>query len=130
MGKFNSKEMEFIKQEYFTPGSKFSAIRNNILTQLRAQKSKFKQIMTEVESGKNVIADIQVAGKRIYVFTVSDDITVKNRWPVEIYDLKGKLVKKSCFKELPAEIWQDFVFFTDRDEEDNPRILKYKIIED
>ena len=129
MGSFNAREMEYIKDNFFTPKSGYSFIRNSILTQLNADRSKFKKLMNQIMKSKNIIADIKMSGERIYVFPVRKDITVKGKFPVEIYNLKGQVVKRGYFHMRPAKIWKNYVFFYDRNEEDDPLILKYKILD-
>ncbi len=128
MASFNDREMAMIVEKHFTPKSGYSAIKNNILARLNAGKSQFKKLLGEIKKSKNVIAEIKISGNRIYVFPVRDDITVNGKFPVEIYNLKGRMVKKGYFKERPVRIWKSSVFFYGRDEEsDDPLILKYKI---
>jgi hypothetical protein len=83
--------------------------------------------MEQVKNRKNVIADIKLSGQKIYVFPVREDITVDGKYPVEIYNLKGKIIKKGFVEKRPDKIWKNYAFFKERDEEDNPIILKYKI---
>ncbi len=128
LGHFSSKEMKMIRDSY-QPNSEYSSFRNEFNRQITSQKSLFNTIMDWIEEGKNVIVDVRLAGERIFVFTVSPDITVRERFPVEIYDLKGKLLKKAYFKKIPLKIWQNYVFYCERDKEDNPYIIKYKMLD-
>jgi len=123
MGHFSGKEMDMIRGTY-RPKNETSTYY-----QLYNQKSKFNALMDWIEKSKNVIADIRLAGDRVFVFPVSPDITVKERFPVEIYDLKGKLLERACFKKIPLKIWKNFVFYYERDKEDNPILIKYKLLD-
>ena len=129
MGSFNEMEMEDIKKNHLMPKSGNSPIRNKSLAQFNADKSRFNKVVREIKKSKNVIADIKISGDRIYVFPVRKDITVNDKYPVEIYNLKGQMVKKGYLNKRPAKIWKDYVFFYDRNEEDDPLILKYKILD-
>jgi hypothetical protein len=129
MGNFTSKEYEYIIDQSFTPKSNYSAYWNNQLKRWKGDPE-FKTFLKEIKKSKNVIAYIRLDGEKIYVFTVPDDITIKNKWPVEIYNLEGRLLRKGFFKKIPAKIWKDFAFFYDRDEErDDPLIVKHKILD-
>jgi len=129
IGKFNDREMAYIIDERFTPNSGNSQLLNTILSQLNANRSKFKKLLDEIKNNKNVIADIQISGERVYVFPVRSDVTVRDKYPVEIYNLKGQVIRKGYFKKRPAKIWKNYAFFYDTDEEDNPLILKYEILD-
>jgi hypothetical protein len=87
----------------------------------------FKKLMKQIKTRKNVIADIKLDGEHIYVFTVREDITVENRFPVEVYNMEGQIVKKGFFKKIPDKIWNHFAFYKEYDVEYNPLIIKYKI---
>ncbi len=127
MGSFNEKELGEIKNNFLDPQSANTPFYKVILTQMRANKAKFNDLLTEIKNGKNLIVDIKISGERLYLFTVNDDITTTDKWPVEVYNIKGERIIKGYFKKIPAKIWKNFVFFYDRDEEDNPIILKYKV---
>lgn len=119
------------------PERKMSSFRNKELNKLgerydwakKANPVLFKKIMKLIKTRKNEIADIKLDGERIYVFTVREDITIDNQFPVEVYDMKGKIVKKAFFKRIPDKIWNNFVFYKEYDNEYNPLIIKYKIKE-
>ena len=128
MRSFSDIELDYIKKNHLMPQNGYSALRNNILAQFNADKSRFNKVVREIKTSKNVIADIKISGGRIYVFPVRKDITIDGKYPVEIYNLKGQMVKKGYLRERPAKIWKNYVFFYDRDEEDDPLILKYKIL--
>ncbi len=128
MGKFSAREMEMIRNEFFTPQSHFSPMRNSGLKQLNANKPELKTRLSQVRNSKNVITKIMISGDHVYVFTVPRDITEKEKWPVEIYDLKGRLIKNGFFKQIPARIHKGAAFFYQRDDEDNPLIVKYKLL--
>jgi len=54
---------------------------------------------------------------------------VRNKYPVEIYDFKGKLIKKSYFPFVPKKIYGNYVYKIETIEEDDEeiqRIVKYK----
>ena len=129
MKSFTDREMEYIIKNEFTPKVDDSPFRKNYLAQLKENRSLYNKILKAIKNSKNVIADIKIASENIYVFTVADDITVENKYPVEIYNLKGQMVKKGYFRKIPARIWRNYVFFYDRNEKtDDPLILKYKIL--
>lgn len=129
MGRHNDREMKAIVDNTFTPKSGNSEFNNSLLAQLNAKKSDFKKMLDWIKEHKNVVADIKISGERIYVFPVQEDITVSDRHPVEVYNLKGQLIKKGYFRKRPEKIWKNYTFYYDVDEEDNPLILKYEIIE-
>lgn len=87
----------------------------------------YKKGMNELKNRKNVIADIKISGERVFVFPVSEDISVPDKQPVEIYNLKGEIIKKGYLRGLPESIRGDCIFFKERDDEDNPIILKFKM---
>ena len=129
MKSFTDREMEYIIKNEFTPKVDDSPFRKNYLAQLKENRSLYNKILKAIKNSKNVIADIKITSENIYVFTVADDITVDNKYPVEIYNLKGQMVKKGYFRKIPARIWRNYVFFYDRNEKtDDPLILKYKIL--
>jgi hypothetical protein len=113
MGSFTDKELK--------------KIRETELKSKGGNTALFKKFMEQVKNRKNVIADIKLSGQKIYVFPVREDITVDGKYPVEIYNLKGKIIKKGFVERPPDKIWKNYAFFRGRDEEDNPIILKYKI---
>jgi hypothetical protein len=130
MKHFTDREMEYIIKDQFTPKADDSPFRKTFLAQLKENRPLYKKILKAIKNSKNVIADIKIAGEKIYVFTVADDITIENKYSVEIYNLKGQMVKKGYFSKKPARIWKNYAFFYDRNEEtDDPLILKYKILD-
>jgi hypothetical protein len=129
IGSFDDKELDYIIDNHFRPKGGYSSLINNILTRLNADKSRFNKIIADIKKSKNVIVDIKISGSSIYVFPVREDITIEKKFPVEIYNLKGKLVKKGYLRKNPCKIWKSYVFFYERDEEDNPLILKYKLLD-
>jgi outer membrane protein assembly factor BamB len=91
-------------------------------------KEIFKRYYKKIIGSKHFIHSIKIDGERIYVFTV-ENTTVKDKYPVEIYNLKGKLVKKGTMPNRPDKIYKSFVYFLERDSEDNPLIVKYKLLD-
>jgi hypothetical protein len=89
----------------------------------------FKKLMKQIKTRKNVIADIKLDGEYIYVFTVREDITVENQFPVEVYNMEGQILKRGFFEKIPDKIWNNFAFYKEYDAEYNPFIIKYKIKE-
>jgi hypothetical protein len=130
MGRHNDGEMKAIVDGTFTPKSGNSEFKNSLLAQLNAKKSDFQKMLDWIKKHKNVIADIKISGERIYVFPVREDITVMDRHPVEVYKLKGQLLKKGYFRQKPEKVWKNYAFYYDVDDEDNPLILKYEILEE
>jgi len=124
---FSEREMKKIIYDDFTSELENSNPNDNFYEQLISNKSLFKSLVNKIKKNKNVISDIQLSGDRIFVFPVSEDITIENHYPVEIYNLKGQVLRRGYLREIPYEIWNNYVFFCKRDEEDNPLILKYKI---
>jgi hypothetical protein len=130
MKSFTDREMEYIIKNEFTTKVDDSPFRKTYLAQLKENRSMYNKILKAIKNSKNVVSDIKIAGEKIYVFTVADDITIENKYPVEIYNLKGQMKKEVYFRKMPARIWRNYVFFYDRDEEtDDPLILKYKILD-
>ena len=113
MSSFKSEELKKI-------GEEFSRTKKN-------NPVLFNKLMKQIKTRKNVIAAIKLDGERIFVFPVREDITVDNKYPVEVYNLKGEIIKKSFFKKIPAKIWKNFVFYKEYDNEYNPFIIKYRI---
>jgi hypothetical protein len=129
MKRFGKKEMKYIIRDQFTPKVGDSPYRKTYLAQLKADRRLYNKILNAIKRSKNVILDIKISGEKIYVFTVGDDISVEDKCPVEVYNLKGELIKKGYFKEIPARIWKNYAFFYSRDTDtDDPLILKYKIL--
>lgn len=121
--------------EVENPERKMNSFRNKELNKLGerfawAKKDNpvlFKKLMKQIKTRKNVIANIKVDGERIYVFTVREDITIENQFPVEVYNMEGKIIKKGFFNKIPDKIWNNFAFYKEYDDEYNPLIIKYKI---
>jgi hypothetical protein len=126
---FSDKEMQIIIYDQFTIKEENTALENNYLEQLLSYKSIYKGLLEKIRKNKNVVSAVQISGERIFVFPVGEDITRKNFYPVEVYNLKGHVVKEGYFRGIPEEIWNGYVFFSERDEEDNPFIVKYKLDE-
>jgi len=124
---FSKRELKEIKSGYLDPANAPTSYFKEFLLELNANKSEFNRVLNEISESKNVIADIKLSGEKIYVFPVRKDITIEEKYPVEIYNLSGKLIEKGYFPKRPARIWKGYAFFYDRDEEDDPLILKYKI---
>ncbi|UCH92435.1 MAG: hypothetical protein JSV88_19350 [Candidatus Aminicenantes bacterium] len=125
MGSFSESEMKKIINDEYTPKSSFSYLRNDFIYQLTKDRALFNKILAVIKRSKNVIVDIMISGERIYVFSVCKNITVENKYPVEIYNPKGHMVRHGYFSRIPAKIWGNYVFFYDRNKEDDPLILKY-----
>lgn len=113
MRAFSKKELKKISEDW--SGTKE---KNPVL---------FNKLMKQLKTRKNVIADIKPDGERIYVFTVREDITIDNQFPVEVYNMKGKIIKKGFFEKIPDKIWNNFAFYKEYDDEFNPLIIKYRI---
>lgn len=129
MGTFNDREMEEIIADHLTPKTGYSQIRNSILAQFNADRVHYRKTVKQIKHSKNVIADIKISGDRLFVFPVHEDITIKDKFPVEIYDLRGRMIATGYFTQVPDAIWKDSVFFCDRDEDDNPLIFKYRVLD-
>ncbi len=107
----SSKEIDYLKDKIFLYfGGKFSK------TSLVKLLSNYKY--------KNFIYNVKIADNRVYVFTVASDISVRNKYPVEIYDFKGKLIKKSYFPFVPKKIYGNYVYKIETIEEDDEEIQK------
>lgn len=128
--KFSGKEMGYISDVVLAPSEDYTMSYNNLMKELRANKKKFRAWISDIKNNKNVIAAVKLDGERIYVFTVKEDISKTGFCHVEIYNLKGKLVKKGWFEKIPDLICRGFAYYTARDDEDNPLIVKYRLIHD
>ncbi|MCP4151127.1 MAG: hypothetical protein GY757_25510 [bacterium] len=117
-GTFTAREMEYFKKTKFQ--SRFYAM---------FKKSTINKLLGLIAENKNPVRAIRIGGNLIYLFLVNDDITVENKIPTVIYDMKGKVVKKVYFKKIPTKIWQQFVYYTEIDEDENPIVAKYQIDE-
>ena len=113
MGTFRKKELEKI-------GDGFSKTKES-------QRPLYNKFIKQVKTRKNVIASIRLAGDRVFVFPVREDITIENKYPVEIYDLDGKVIKRGFFQRIPDKIWKNIAFFKEYDKEYNPLIIMYQI---
>jgi len=129
MTKFAPNEMKIIIDEDFTHKPGASEVRKSILNEILANKRKLNRIIEDIEAHKNVIADIRINGDRIYIFPVRRDISLSHKYPVEIYNLKGELIKYGYFPQIPAKIYRDDLYFYARDQEDNPLIERYRFVE-
>lgn len=77
---------------------------------------------------KNIILTVKLTTKYAYVFLVPQDICKKDYFPVDIYDLKGKLKKKALFSKKPGKIVDHFAYVIEEDEqEDTRKLVKYRI---
>jgi len=79
---------------------------------------------------KNVIREIKISNSRIYLFLTPDDTTIENKFPVEVYSFKGKLINKGFSPVVPEKIFNNFFYVikTDKSEdEDTKKLIKYKI---
>lgn len=127
-GKFSKKEMDFIIREHYTPRDIGDSIQNQILRQLVTDKNRFRAVLNYIENGKNVIIGVQIDGNAVYIFEAPADITVRDRFPVSVFDLKGNILRRGYFPEIPALIRDNFVYTYARDEEDAPVIVKHRLI--
>lgn len=91
-------------------------------------KQLFKEFKNEIRTSKHIINQVRISNDRVYVFTLND-IRVTDHVPVEIYDFKGKLIKKGTMPDYPRKIWKNYAYFVEIDTEDTPKIVKYKILE-
>jgi hypothetical protein len=87
----------------------------------------FNKLIRQLKDRKNAIADVKFANDKIFIFPVREDITVENKYPVVIYDLKGKIIKKGLVEKIPEVIWGNYAYFLGRNKNDDPVILKHKI---
>jgi hypothetical protein len=115
MGHFSKKELKDIS-------GNFKQIKNNYPELL-------KKLLNQLKNRKNVITTIKLSGENIFVFCVSDDITVRDRYPVIIYNYKGNIIKRTFFRKIPIVIWKNFVYYVDSDENDSPVIQKFQLKE-
>lgn len=113
MGTFKKKELNKI-------GERYARTKENNLPL-------YNEFMKQVKKRKNVIAAIKLDGENVFVFPVRKDITVENRYPVEIYNRHGKIISKGFVDRIPDKIWNGFAFFIEYDDEFFPRVVKYKI---
>ncbi len=123
---FSSKEMEYIEKRDF---SHFKDSRNSYIRELYGNRAKFNRLIDMVEESKSVLRGIKIGGEKIYLFLVGDDIAIQDKILAVIYDLKGKIIRRGYFKKIPDKIWKNYAFYFDRDAEDNPVIIKYKILD-
>ncbi len=115
LGKFNDKELKVLTKKLWAENSKFWT------------KDLLKTVVEHLHDKKNVLADVQFSGDRILAFPVREDISVENRYPVEVYDAIGEFIKRVYFSAPPAGVWKNFAYFIKRDSEDNPYILRFKM---
>jgi hypothetical protein len=125
-GKLTVKVEDAKRKENSFSGKEMDKIEG----QNKSEESKewFKKYRGLIRDHKNFIEGIHIAGDRVYVFAVGDT-TITGSVPVEIYNLKGRLIKKGTMPDWPAEIWKNYGYFLDRTSEDDPIIIKYRILE-
>jgi hypothetical protein len=110
MGDFTDRELEKI-------GEGFSSLKQQ-------SYAAYKKFLRCFADKRNVIGDVKVCEKGVVIFPVPGDITVENTFPVEIYDLKGNMVKKGNVKRIPLFFWKNYAYWLDRNEADDPIIIK------
>ena len=79
---------------------------------------------------KNFIHKLLLSENYFYVFPVPEDISISDKFPVEIYNFKGELVRKSYFPKVPEKISENYAFVIEKEEiedEEVTKIVKYKI---
>ncbi len=116
--KLSHKEILHFTNEYIG-FSKFGYTRDDIKKSL------------EKYEYKNVIREIKISNSSIYLFLTPDDTTIENKFPVEVYSFKGKLINKGFSPVVPEKISNNFFYVikTDKNEdEDTRKLIKYNII--
>lgn len=112
----SSKEISYLKEKLFLHfGSKFS-------------KNSLKHLLLNYKY-KNFIYDVKIAKNRVYIFPVAKNISITNKYPVEIYDFKGNLIKKTNFPFVPKKIYENYAFkieTTEDEDEEIQKIVKYR----
>jgi hypothetical protein len=111
----------FKKNELNKIGERYARTKENNLPL-------YYEFMKQVKKRKNVIAAIKLDGENVFVFPLRKDITVENRYAVEIYNRQGEIFRKGFIDKIPDKIWNGFAFFIEYDDEFYPKVVKYKII--
>jgi len=112
MGNFSDRELTKI-------GERFEKIKER-------KPVAYSKLLDEIRDKKNVIGDVKLCENHIIVFLV-EDVSNVGKYPVDIYDSKGKLIKKGYFKMVPNLFWKDYAYSLNNDTNDNPIIYKYQI---
>ncbi|MCP5050236.1 MAG: hypothetical protein GY940_23925 [bacterium] len=128
-GQFKRREMRYIKRNFLQPKRRYSRIKNKILVQLNEDRERFEKVVESIRYSKNIISDIKISSGRVWVFLVRKNITRDGKYPCEIYNLRGEMIDRGYFRKKPVKIWKDYAFYYDKDEDDYPLILKYRVFE-
>lgn len=126
---FTETEMDFIIKKEFTEGKEFSYAHNEQVRWMTEDKEAFHLLLKIIKNNKNPIQNVRMSENRVYVFLVSEDITMNKGIPTVIYDMKGNILKKVYFPRVPDKIWQQYAYYLEYDNEDNPYIKKYQLFD-
>ncbi len=95
----------------------------------KKERPKFEKLLNNYKV-KNYIHKLLLSEKYFFVFSVPEDICVKNRFPVEIYNFKGVFIKKIYFPKVPYKILGNYAYVIEKKEledDEEIKIVKYRI---
>jgi hypothetical protein len=89
-------------------------------------KSVINTLKRMVPYKKSFIGGIAVSGKYIFVERIKDDITdEESPVPVDVFTIKGKFLGQVKLRLFPALVTEKFMYFVERNEEDDLLVTKY-----
>jgi len=128
IGNFTDIEMKMIIDTDLAPTADKTTEQKQSMTDLRKNKSHFNKVVEDIRTHKNVIANIMIDGEKILVFPVRKNITDTNHYPLEIYNFKGQKIQSGYLEKMPDQIRNDYAYFTERNTNDDPLIIKQNIV--
>lgn len=109
---FSGPELEKLAEGFKEEGIRASAIVSKLLDALQGKK--------------NVIEDVFLAGDKIVVFPVRENVFA-DEYPAMIYRDDGRYLKTVVFGAPPVYMRKNHVYYYARDNNDNPSIIRYVI---
>jgi hypothetical protein len=79
------------------------------------------------EEYHDIFNKILFSGDTVYIFAEPMKTKDEEGIPVDVYDLKGELVKKAKFKKIPVLIHKKYAYFVSYDADEFPIISKYEM---
>lgn len=110
---FSDKELSLLKKKYEKDYIKAPGMADALMAYLRSRK--------------NVLMDVQFSNRNILVFPVQDDITVQNKFPADVWDSNGIFLKRVCFPLRPVHIYDNWIYTEDRNDVDDPVIIRHQM---
>lgn len=101
---FSEREPEALIQRELTPDNASSDYMKQFLTELRAKKDVYRQLLKKIQHSRNALRLVKTAGERVYLFATPSDAAKPAGYPTHLYDKTGKKLKSVLFPGLPAAI--------------------------